>query len=64
MKTLIRALRRLAIWGQDEGQDLVEYALLGGFIALASGFFAPSMTESMDTIYSRLASKLVEAAGE
>ena len=64
MKTLTRALRRLAIWGQDEGQDLVEYALLGGFIALAGGFFAPSMTESMDTIYSRLASKLVEAAGE
>ena len=30
MKTLTRALQRLAIWGRDEGQDLVEYALLGG----------------------------------
>ena len=63
MKTFTRALRRLAIWRQEETQDLVEYALLAGFVALAGGFFAPGMTESMDTIYSRLASKLVEAAG-
>ncbi len=63
MKTLTRALRRLAIWRQEEAQDLVEYALLAGFVAVASGLFAPGMTESMDTIYSRLASKLVEASG-
>ena len=63
MKTLTRVLRRLAIWRQEEAQDLVEYALLAGFVAVASGLFAPGMTESMDTIYSRLASKLVEASG-
>ena len=64
MKTFMRALQRLAIWRQEQGQDLVEYALLAGFVALASGFFAPGMTESMDMIYSRLASKLEEAVGQ
>ena len=49
---------------QDErGQDLVEYALLAGLAAVASGLFVPSMGASMETIYSRLASKLVQAGG-
>ena len=42
----------------------MEYALLEGFVALAGSFFAPGMTDSMDVLYSRLASKLGEAVGE
>ena len=47
----------------ERGQDLVEYALLAGLAAVASGLFVPNMSASMETIYSRLASKLVEAGG-
>ena len=57
-------ISRLRLLAEDtEGQDLVEYALLAGLVAVASGLFVPSITASMDTIYSRLASKLVEAGG-
>ncbi len=47
----------------DEGQDLVEYALLASLVAVASGLFAPELTESMERIYSKLAVKLSEAGG-
>ena len=56
MKTLINVLRN------DDGQDMVEYALLAGLTAVASGLFVPDLSASMTAIYSRLASKLVQAA--
>jgi len=46
---LLRAMAAVAGWRNERGQDLIEYALLGGFIAVAfaaaaialplSGFF-------------------------
>ena len=63
MKRFRQFARRLHIWHDEHGQDLVEYALLAGLVAVASGLFVPSMTASMDTIYSRVASKLVQAGG-
>jgi Flp pilus assembly pilin Flp len=63
MKVLIRLLRRLVIWRDCRGQDMVEYALLAGFIAVAVGSISPGMANSMSEVYSRVASKLVEAGG-
>ena len=51
------------LWGDQRGQDLVEYALLAGLVAVATGLFAPSLSASMGTVYSKLASKLVQAGG-
>lgn len=53
----------LALWADEAGQDMVEYALLAGLVAVASGLFAPDMSESMTSIYSRLASRLEQATG-
>jgi Flp pilus assembly pilin Flp len=50
-----------ALWADERGQDVVEYALLAGLVAVASGLFAPEMTDGMKTIYSRLASRLEQA---
>jgi pilus assembly protein Flp/PilA len=55
------ATRRLR--HDQRGQDLVEYALLAGLVAVATGLFAPGLSASMVTVYSRLASKLVDAGG-
>jgi pilus assembly protein Flp/PilA len=54
---------RCRLWRDTRGQDLVEYALLAGFIAVAAGVFIPDVTDAMSTIYSRVASKLVDAGG-
>lgn len=62
MSTIIATLLRLRIWRDEGGQDLVEYALLAGLAAVASGLFVPDLSASMNTVYSRLASKLVQAA--
>jgi len=63
MRMLVRQMWRLAIWRDRRGQDMVEYALLAGFVAVAVGSISPSLASSMSEIYSRLASKLVEAGG-
>ncbi len=60
---MAKLMRELASLGSEQsGQDLVEYALLAGLIAVAAGLFVPEMSASMVTIYERLASKLVQAS--
>jgi len=47
---------------ETRGQDLVEYALLAGFIAVAAGALLPGISDSISTIFSRMASVLSAAA--
>ena len=54
--TLQRMLR------DERGQDLVEYALLAGFIAVAAGALLPGISGSISKIFSRMASVLTAAA--
>ena len=63
MSTIIAMMWKLRLWKDTRGQDLVEYALLAGFIAVAAGVFIPDVTSALSTIYSRVASRLVEAQG-
>ena len=44
-----------------EGQDMVEYALLAGFVAVAAGALLPSISTSVSTIFSRMGSVLTAA---
>ena len=59
----LKWLLQRRIWRDERGQDLVEYALLAGLTTVASGLFVPDLSVSMQAIYSKLASKLVEAGG-
>lgn len=61
MAQLIYA-RLKAILEDTRGQDLVEYALLAGFIAVAAGALLPGISTSISTIFSRMASVLTNAA--
>ena len=45
------------------GQDLVEYALLAGFIAVAAGALLPTVASSISNIFSKLEAALVSAGG-
>lgn len=53
-------LQRLA--SEEEGQDLVEYALLAGFVAVAAGALLPAISTSISTIFSKMGSVLTAAA--
>jgi pilus assembly protein Flp/PilA len=45
-----------AIWKDDRGQDLIEYALMAGFVAVAAGAIMPGVSTSITAIFSKLAS--------
>jgi len=50
------------LWKEEHGQDLVEYALLAGFITVAVGAAFPPVSSSISTVFSRLGSMLANAA--
>ena len=46
------------------GQDLIEYALMAGFVAVAAGAVMPSVSASISTIFSQVASVMAAAASQ
>jgi pilus assembly protein Flp/PilA len=61
MKTLVLKLRILT---NTSGQDLIEYALMAGFVAVAAGAIMPDVATSISTIFSKVASVMTEAASQ
>jgi pilus assembly protein Flp/PilA len=51
-----KKILQFATWKDQRGQDMVEYALLAGFIAIAAGAIFPPASSSISTIFSRMAS--------
>lgn len=43
------------------GQDLIEYALMAGFVAVAAGAIMPNVSNQISTIFSKVASSLTAA---
>ena len=58
MKNLILKLK---IWKDQSGQDLIEYALMAGFVAVAAGAIMPGVATSISQIFSKVASVLSSA---
>ena len=52
---------RLRIWKDNRGQDLIEYALMAGFVAVAAGAIMPGVATSISQIFSKVASVLSSA---
>ena len=59
MKNLIL---KLQIWKDTRGQDLIEYALMAGFVAVAAGAIMPNVATSISTIFSKISSVMSSAA--
>jgi pilus assembly protein Flp/PilA len=55
MNKLIWKLRELT---NTSGQDLIEYALMAGFVAVAAGAVMPGVADSISTIFSKVGSVL------
>ena len=53
---------KLKIWKNTRGQDLIEYALMAGFVAVAAGAIMPGVSTSISTIFSKIASVMTNAA--
>jgi pilus assembly protein Flp/PilA len=44
------------LWTDERGQDLIEYALMAGLVAVAAGAMVPPMSASISTIFSKVES--------
>jgi Flp pilus assembly pilin Flp len=62
MKLLINSVWKLRIWRDTHAQDLIEYALMAGFVAVAAGSMMPGVSTSISRIFSRVASTMTAAA--
>jgi pilus assembly protein Flp/PilA len=62
MKTLNTFLLRLKIYKDTHGQDLIEYALMAGFVAVAAGAIMPGVATSISTIFSKISSVMAGAS--
>ena len=58
MKNLLLTLK---VWKDQRGQDLIEYALMAGFVAVAAGAIMPGVATSLSQIFSKVASVLSSA---
>ena len=47
---------------EDDGQDLIEYALLAGFIALASVAMITNIGTGLTTVYSAISTQIQSAS--
>jgi Flp pilus assembly pilin Flp len=51
------------IWNDNRGQDLIEYALMAGFVAVAAGAIMPTVSGHISTIFTKISGHLQNAAG-
>ena len=58
MWNFFRKLRR-----DCAGQDLIEYALMAGFVAVSAGALLPNIATSISSIFSQVGSVVALAAG-
>lgn len=54
MKKLNNFFLKLRIMNDTRGQDLIEYALMAGFVAVAAGAIVPGVASSIKTIFSKV----------
>lgn len=63
MTRITNLLLKLQVWKDTRGQDLIEYALMAGFVAVAAGAIMPNVSTSISTIFSKVTSVLNNGGG-
>ncbi len=56
MKKLQQQLLQLRIWGDSRGQDLVEYALAAGLVAVAAVACMPGLSGTVNAVFTKIGS--------
>ena len=64
MRKLTKFTLTLQVWKETQGQDLIEYALMAGFVAVAAGAIMPGVANSISTIFSKVASVMTHSASQ
>jgi len=64
MSRITNLVLKLKVLKDTRGQDLIEYALMAGFVAVAAGAIMPNVATSISTIFSKISSVLTVAASQ
>jgi pilus assembly protein Flp/PilA len=57
-------LLRLRIWKDTRGQDLIEYALMAGFVAVAAGAIMPGVATNISKVFSKVSVAMSNSANQ
>jgi len=61
---MMKLIFKMRILTNTSGQDLIEYALMAGFVAVAAGALMPGIATSISQIFSKVGSVMTEAASQ
>jgi Flp pilus assembly pilin Flp len=61
-RTALRALILFKV--HTQGQDLIEYSLMAGFVATAAGALMPQVASSISQIFSKIASVMRNSSAQ
>ena len=56
MKRIGNYILRLQVWKDTAGQDLVEYALAAGLVAVAAVAAMPTLSSTVSTVFTKIGS--------
>jgi pilus assembly protein Flp/PilA len=62
LRLLKLAVKLQQIAKDTKGQDLIEYALMAGFVAVAAGAIMPGVASSINVVFSKVNSIMITAA--
>ncbi len=54
MNWLNNRILKLKVWKDCQGQDLVEYALAAGMVAVAAVAAMPQLSATVDTVFTKI----------
>ncbi len=64
MRQFTTLVWKLKIWKDDRGQDLAEYALMAGFVAVTAGALMPGVASMISQIFSKVGIGVSKAASQ
>ncbi len=62
MNRIKNMILKIQVLKDTKGQDLIEYALMAGFVAVAAGAIMPGVSQNISQIFSKIASSMGSAA--
>ena len=61
---MMKVILKMRILTNMSGQDLIEYALMAGFVAVAAGALMPGIATSISQIFSTVGSVMTASASQ
>lgn len=62
MKAIVYRIGKFKIWNENRGQDLIDYVLLAGFLAVTAGALSPVVADTFGQVFSKIVGVVASAS--